>query len=192
MSAVVQVNFDPKRRQPYKAVGRGVYIDPRKSDPRKGPFYERPVIEGRPTFRKLASTTLRFAEDEVARNRVNQRMAEQGLAKDPYARSSAIAIWELCELYVKNGCPKARVKGSPRTPEALKEEIAIVGRLKAWWGKKKWDAIALEDCDAYARSRRPEMKGRAAGGQFSGSRMIDRELTTLSNIFRLAIAHSAA
>lgn len=190
MSAVVQVNFDPKRRQPYRAVGRGVYIDPRRGTEKKGPFFERPVIEGRPTFRKLASTTLRFAEDEVARNRTNQRLAERGLAHDPYKRSDAIAISELCDLYVTSGCPKARGKHSPRSEASLKEEKAIVVRLRTWWGKKKWDAIALEDCDAYARARKPEMKERAGGSRFSGHRMIDRELTTLSNIFRLAIKNS--
>src|SRR5688572_9670644 len=106
-SAVLKVDF---KRRPYENVGRGVY-----KDPRTGAFYERPKISGKYTWRKLESAKLRFAEEEVARNRSNQRLAPKGLAHDPYKRSQAMSIGELCQFYLDAGCPKARSK-SQRAP----------------------------------------------------------------------------
>lgn len=188
---IAQVNFDPKRRQAYQRVANapGVYKDPRNFDPKVGPYYERPTIEGTPTWRKLASTTKTEAAREVATNRLNQRKALKGLAVDPYARSSAARIAELLDLYTAAGCPKARSTDS-RSDKGLKEEKAIVERLRKWWGKKPNDTIALEDCRAYRDWRAPQIRVRAGGAKFSGGRMIDRELITLSNVFRWAMRNS--
>jgi hypothetical protein len=157
---IAQVNFDPKRRQPYQRVkdAPGVYKDPRNFDPKLGPYYERPTIDGRATWRKLASTTKTEATREVATNRLNQRKAARGLdAIDPYKRSLAAPIAELLDLYVAAGCPKSRSTDA-RSEHGLKEEKAIVERLRKWWGKKPYDTIALEDCRPIAIHRSPQFE----------------------------------
>src|SRR2546423_10167457 len=99
---IAQVNFDPKRRQAYQSVGQRVYVDPRTGNTRKGPFYERALIDGRRTFRKLASRSLRAAEDEASENRMNYKLSQKPrpLAENPYSRSLPTTLGELCDFYV--------------------------------------------------------------------------------------------
>lgn len=183
---IAQVNFDPKRRQPYQSVGRRVYVDPRTGNPRKGPFYERALIDGRRTFRKLASRSLRAAEDEASENRMNYKLSQKPrpLAENPYSRSLPATIGELCDLYVKLGCPK-RTSKTPRAERSLSDEMKMVASLKEYWGAHTIGEFHPANFDGYYEWR----KRRIARAHCSGDRMIERERTVLSSIFRVAVAN---
>lgn len=180
---ILQPDF--KQRLPYQSVGRRIYIDPRTGNPRKGPFYERALIDRRRTFRKLASRSLRAAEDEAAENRMNYKLSQKPrpLAENPYQRHLPSTLNELFEYYIKLNCPK-RASKIPRADRSLKEEKTIVATLKEFWGAHTIDEFHVRNLDAYIEWR----KRRITKTGCTGERMIERERFVLSSVFRVAAA----
>src|SRR5262245_6148884 len=96
-------------------------------DPTTGNFYERPVLHGKQTWRKLSSTTLSKAKKELAAKRTFHAQAALGLARDPYG-PKPLKLGELFTLYMKAGCPDRY--HSERSGKQLNQELS---RLKLLW-----------------------------------------------------------
>jgi hypothetical protein len=202
-SPIVPIDFKLKRRPTLKNLGKGVFAYPRdcpkcsaridvaqKKCPSCGApapdlvFWERPFVNLRQTTRRLNSTTIRSAQIELGDKRAAQAKAKLGLATDPYRRSASWSVAELSEHYLDAGCPKKnRVH---RDGRLLLEERSRVQTLQKFWGRKHVEQISLEDCREYHDWRVGSIK-RGCGGH----RQVDKELVTLSNVFRWAMRNRA-
>lgn len=157
----------------YIRIAPGIY-----RDDRTGHLYERPTIDGRRTWRKLNSHTVKLAIDEIRAKRTDQARAAQGLAKDPYAPKEK-AIGELCSEYLKARCPDRNHR--PRTGSSFDGEKSRIERLLPFWSNRKVSSLKHKDCAAYHSWRKKNIT-RGDGGQ-----AVDMELTTLSNVLHWAV-----
>lgn len=156
----------------YTGQGGGIY-----RDNRTGNLYERPKINGRPTWRKLQSRTLKAARDEHARNRVAQIDARLGRAEDPYQPAGA-NLGQLLDEY----------KATLRTDHvaAVKEKNRVL--KLAWWKNLSTDQINRANAIAYANFRRSQIRARRP--KVNGGRAIDLELNTLAHVTKWAADNS--
>lgn len=148
-------------------------------DDRTGNFYARPHINGNRTWRVLSACSPRLAQRELEKKRSDHALSRNGLATDPYVRKVARSVVEIIEGYRKAGCPKR--DGRERVGQSLKEDERHLDALALWWGRKQIESVTLEDCAAYQRWRTPRMTRSTPG-----NRQVDKELVTLSNVFRWA------
>lgn len=151
----------------------GVY-----QDDRTGNFYFRPVVAGRRTCRKLASTTLTMARKEVAALRTRQIEARLGLGQDPFAES--VTVGHLAEAWLNAGCPDR--KGIPRGDVGLKPEQQRLARALKYWSAQAANLVNAKTCRAYHDWRTKHSKKR-----FRLARSVDAELTTISNVLWWAV-----
>ncbi|MDB6131054.1 MAG: intC [Verrucomicrobiales bacterium] len=182
----IQVDFSKPLRKSYKAIGEGVYVDPR-----TGNFYWRPYMDGRQSFSKLQATAPRFAKIEAGKLRAELALSKRGLAENPFAVRKTVS--DLCQYYLDAGCPK-KSRHAKREGKGLAEEIKHVEKLMEWPGSKRLaHDITLEHCDKYHAWRLPSITGRDPkdpNGR-TGDRQVDKELVTLSNIYRFAMRNSS-
>lgn len=179
MSATIAVDFNRKIRPKLVHIEGGVY-----QYSGKDAFYERPVVEGKQTVRKLASTTLSKAKLEVARKRSEQGRAKIGLAIDPYSHvQGKQTIEQLAKFYTDSGYPKRNE--AARIGKQVTEEKRRVENIVEYFGQKPWDQINLEDCRGYHAVRIKQIQEIRKGQP--GDRTVDMELVTLSAIFRWAV-----
>src|SRR4051812_29698587 len=100
--ALIRIQFQTPRA--YKSAGAGLY-----RDTKSGAYYERPIVRGRQTFRKLNARTERLARIELGKNRADQLLARRGLADDPYLPKLQISsLDKLLDYYTELGCPKRK------------------------------------------------------------------------------------
>lgn len=158
----------------YKCVAAGIYVDSR-----TGSFVERPWINGKRTWRKLKSKTLKDAQRELAARRTDQTRASYGHAKDPYAPPSK-TIADLCAEYIAAGCPDRQQ--SPKAGRALIEELYRLKTLLPFWSSRLAEAIGAVDCTLYFSWRKKRLKRK----KVTGSRTVDMELGTLNNALQWA------
>jgi integrase len=160
----------------YHRAAPGIY-----RDSRTGNFYERPVVAGRPTWRKLDGHTLKLARESFAQRRADATRSRLGLAADPY-RPKTPTCGALIEAYVAAGCPGRNFE--PRTGPQLTKEQSRLKALKAFWAARNPTEIrAAPDCAEYFATRRKTVR-RGHGG-----RAVDLETTTLAAVFDWAIAN---
>lgn len=145
-----------------------------------GSMYERPVINGRPTWRRLAARTVKLAKEELAAKRTDHARSAFGLAADPYASNTTVG--KMCADYLAAGCPDAR--RLPRVGLGLKQETSRIKMLLPWWQEVKPQHIDIRTLDAYADARTSAVLARYP--RWKGTRSVDLELNTLKNVFRLA------
>lgn len=155
----------------YTRVAPGIY-----KDSRTGNLYERPTIDGRKTWRKLSSPTVKGAKRELAAKRTDQARATQGLAKDPYAPATK-TIGQLCAEYIKAGCPDRQHQSRADSSQ----ERYRLETLLPFWSKKTPASIRAKDCALYFAWRKRQI---ARG---SGGRTVDLELGSLSNVLHWAV-----
>lgn len=77
----------------------------------------------------------------------------------------------------------AQADRSPRDPAAQTTQANFLGTALEWWGEKRSDHITAVTLGDYAEARR-----RTVRAGCTGNRMIDVELTVLSNLFQWAVA----
>ncbi len=152
----------------YACTAPGLY-----RDSRTGNFVERPWINGKRTWRKLKSRTLKDAKRELAARQTDHVRSTFGLAKDPYAPPSK-TIGDICADYQDAGCPDRQ--HSPKTGKALAQEVYRLQTLFPFWSKRLVDSVKAVDCALYFAWRKKRLKRGAAGG-----RTTDMELGTLNN-----------
>lgn len=114
-----------------------------------GSLYSRPKVNGRHTWRKLVSSSLKLAKEELAAKRTDQARSAFGLAQDPYLIN--VTVGTLVRRYQDAGCPDSR--RVPRTGKSLKQEESRLKMLLPWWRDMKPQHIDIRTLDAYADSR---------------------------------------
>lgn len=155
----------------YRRVAAGIYRSA------SGRFMERPVINGRRTWRVLAALTLAEAKLERAARSSDSRRASLGLALDPYAKTRDPSVGSLLDHYDKLGCPERR--GTPRRSRALSDERARLALLRQFWERRLSSEVCFATASDYGRKRLTVAKGKTG-------RAVDMELTTLSNAITCA------
>jgi len=157
-----------------KSIAPGIYVDSR-----NGSFLERPIINGKTTWRKIPAQTLKDAKDMLSARRTDQARAVHGLARDPYA-PPAKTVADLCIEYEKKGCPDRQ--HSSRKGKQLYDEQSRIKQLIAFFGKRQADTIRSKDCGLYFSWRKARVK------RGTGARTTDLELVTLANVFNWAVS----
>lgn len=178
---IVNIDFTKPRRQSYQRVDArypGLY-----SDPRTGKFYERPFVHGRQTWRLLKSSTPKAAHLELMDNRSKQALARVGRATDPYRAEAGMTMAQLFDFYEASGCPRKN-RSSERAAKSLKAELTSIASLRGFWQSKRFSDITLQDCGEYHTWRVSRIT------RNTGDSMVDRELVTLSNVFRWAMRNA--
>ena len=145
----------------WHAIGCGAYEE-RRDGRATGRYRARPRIHHRLTWRALTATSAKAAQREAAR-------------KDWIAKADSFA--ELANHWARAGHPGR--KGMPRSERMAK--LSLPWLLK-YFGKFRADEIRLKHLPDYAVWRKRQMRRASAGG-----RMIDLDLTTLSNILHYGV-----
>lgn len=161
-------------RRTYARVADRIY-----RDSRTGNFYERPLINGRRTWRKLDGHTLKLARESLAQRRTDVTRSKLGLARSPYAPKPQ-PISEVLDAYAAANCPDRR--GVPRTGYALHHELARISLLRPYWSHLT-DVHPQTDPRRYFAHRSKTRRNKAA----HGGRAVDLELATLGNAFAHAV-----
>lgn len=157
----------------------GIYV----IEGREG-YYARPYCNGKQREKKLEASTLKYAQMEYGKLLHAIEAFQNGVGPDPFKQTEEKTVSDLCDFYLKLGCP--RRKGPPKPGKALEEEKRHVEKLKQWPGSKRpAKEITLEDCRRY-RDWRVKLMLKGKGGD----RQVDIELVTLSNVFRCAMRNS--
>ncbi len=136
-------------------------------------YYERPKVNGKRTWRSLATSNLKHAREELHRRR-----AAIGTHNDPYAETEAVMVGEIISRYQKDGYLDKNLNG--RAGGTLIEETRNCGTLLEFWKAIPVNAVTDAVCDRYRDWRIKRTKNG------KGKRVIDRELNTLNNAFRYA------
>jgi len=184
-----------RKERGYHHLGGGDYIDRR-----TGHHYENVRLNGRYTWRKLSALTHAASLKEIRKKRSDHELSKRGLAEDPYRRIEGKTVADLARLYLVKNCPR-RNAAEQRSPADLVAEKKRVETLLKWPGLQKAPAqFTLRDCPDYHAFRIGQIAAKRlsqAGGdpskirdQREGHRQVDKELVTLSNIFRCAIRHA--
>lgn len=158
---------------PWKCVAPGIY-----SHAVTGKFYERPVINGRRTFRVLKGWNLKLAREELRSKRTDQARASLGNASDPYSVTTCPTVAKLLERWTKAGCPNARACLPGERHKA--DHAHRVRFLSDLAGNKRADEVSPAWCNSYAAARQKKRKR---------SRAVDLELGTLKTALDFAASH---
>lgn len=157
----------------YVNVAPGIYRDTASSL-----LYERPVLDGRRTWRRLFARSIKLAREEIATKRADRGRARLGLAVDPYAKAKATSVGQILDAYILAGCPTRN--GQRRPVKGQAEELAHCRRLLAFWRDLRPSDLSAKRFRDYFEAT-PRAHGR------SGRRATDREMATLANACRFAI-----
>src|SRR5262245_48324037 len=121
----------------WKTIERGIY----RHTP-TGTLYERPSINGRATFRSLGTSKLSEARETLAARRTDQKRAELGLAKSPYARPEAQTVGEVIQRYLDDGCKDRHLR--TRRDKCEKAEKRHCSRLLKWWTREPANDVTVQ------------------------------------------------
>jgi integrase len=157
-----------------KAIGNGVYLDLE-----TGNFWIRPTLDGKRTWRKLASIRQREAIEEARSLLSRQGRAKRGLTDDPFAKTGD-SVTDLIQAYLKAGCPHRR--GKLRTAEFIAGEKRRLQNVQEILGGLPAREIRLKHTFKYSDGRLPKV----IGGR--GARSVEAEMNALSNVFNYAVA----
>lgn len=155
---------------PWKCVAPGIY-----SHADTGKFYERPVVNGRRTFRVLKGWNLKLAKEELRAKRTDQARAVFGNAADPYTVTVSPTLANLLTRWTKAGCPNAR--GSLPGERHKADHAHRIRFLSAVSGNKRASEISPSWCNSYANARQKDRKR---------TRAVDLELSTLKTALDFA------
>lgn len=139
-----------------------------------GALYERSEIEGRRTFRKLASHKVADARDELAELRAQRGRIERGIERRPDDKSRW-AVARVLQIYLDANCPDRQLhRRPPRTELEEKRRVKIL--MQFFRGQRVFD-LSADMCLEYARWRFKRVSQNGADGR----RTTDHELSTLAN-----------
>lgn len=153
----------------WKQVAPGIY-----THKKPGKFYERSTIQGRRTFKVLASDSLKDAKEELAEVRTRRKRIERGLDL-PENDKSNWPVADVLERYKQANCPDRDLHRRPERSES--EEIRRVDVLLRFFRAQRVKELNKEMCAEYGAWR---MRNIQRAGM-SGRRAADHELVTLSN-----------
>ena len=138
-------------------------------------LYERPIIRGKETFKALGTKSLKLAKEEFAR-----RITLRAQGTEPTDKASkATTAGAVIRLYIDADYPDKMLNPRPVLMKGM--EAKNCQMLLGFWDDVQIDQCTSGRCDKY-RDWRVQNKTRST----AGTRMIDLELNTLTNAFRLA------
>lgn len=145
-----------------KAISRGggVYENERG-------FWTRPWVNGKRTWRKLKSARLREAQREAN--------------SEEFTKTKTFA--QLADLYTKAKCPNKRLE--EREDKYCKIESGKLTHLTKYFGNMQADEIRNHHLPGYKAWRTRQLK--RSGPRITGTRTVDIELATLSNVLNYAV-----
>jgi integrase len=185
----------------YTPLGGGLY----RHNP-SGMLYERPIVRGRRTWRKLDTAREKTARDEMARRRHISLAAQTGAIASPYTRPVSVTVSQCLADYIKAGTPDRQRR--PRNPQTAIEEQRRCQTLDRILGSINVENLAMSVLDRYIDQRQQEVqsrrsspggedgRGNAAPGEgekgsgaatFTGRRASDMEINTLNNALLWAV-----
>lgn len=148
------------------SIGGGVYEE-RARGKATGKYRARITLNKRRTWRVLAGAKNRHAARKASANGAWCESADNFAA--------------LARLYQDAGCPNRKFE--TRTKEFIKGENARLVKIVEWFGRYDPDEIRLPLLPKYAAWR---MRG--ARGSGGGTRAVDKDFNTLSNVLQYGIA----
>jgi site-specific recombinase XerD len=152
----------------HKLVERGIY-----RSTKSGLLSERPVVDGKRTWRSLGTTRITAARAELRRRKAARQSGEEE-PEPEYLKS----VGEVIRYYQGADYPDKQLNS--RSDRTRKEEARHCDLLLKFWDAVRVKRTSIVSCDQYRDWRLKRLK------QGTGLRTIDRELTTLNNAFRLA------
>lgn len=154
---------------PWKRIAPGIYSH----EERQG-YYERSTIDGRRTFRRLASDRLADAREELAEMRTRRSRIERGLDL-PDDDKTAWTVAKVLTAYKDADCPDRDLHKRPERSEA--EEKRRCDVLLRFFRHQRVRDLDKEMCAEFGAWR---LKNTERDGM-TGRRAADHELVTLSN-----------
>lgn len=175
---IVKVDFSGRPK--LKALGLGLYQ--LEGDDR---FWARPRFKGQQKKILLKAKTQKEAVKEMARWEDRIEKYVNGLAPNPFIREDKASLAELVQLFLDKGCP-GRKRGTGGAESTRRDERKQAETILKWpSAKTAADSFGPELREQYHRWRVSSI----SQGK-SGDRQIDKELGTLSNVFRIAVLNS--
>lgn len=134
-----------------------------------GIYYERPTIEGSPTYRSLKTRDFEEAQKEYYRRRAKGEAA--------YQRAPMTTVGEVILNYKEAGCPD---RFRDQRPDDTKEaEETNCDNLIDFWEDIPVAIVSVALFDRFCDARKKKIKKKGC----SGNRTVDLELNTLRNAF---------
>jgi integrase len=149
---------------------RGIYED------EKGRLWARPWANGKSTWRLLPSKTIKYAREESQAIRREIDRTKIGLG-EPRKLTVAYLIAE----YIKNDCPNRKLEPQ-REKYVTRQKQSLEGCIKTHFGERDPNSVRLKDCGLYWKFRKENLK------RGKGDRIVEIELTSLSNVLNYAVA----
>ena len=147
----------------------------------EGRFYGRFTINGRRTFRRLASINLRAAREEIQHLQSEHNRSRMGLCTDPLTRT--VTLGDLMDRWERAGCPDVRER-RPRSGRALEIALRHLRVLRPVFGGMAPGAVRVQDCDRYHDLRIGAVR---EDRHQAGHRTVELELQTLSNVLTWSV-----
>ncbi len=136
-------------------------------------YFERPVINGKRTWRSLETKNLKHARETLHKRRAGAE--DRSIAsKEP----EILTVGGIIARYERDGYLDKHLQ--PRMGKTRADEERHCKSLLQFWGKVLVVDVSDASCDEYAEWRKKRIR------QGTGERTIDRELTTLNSAFRYA------
>jgi integrase len=160
-----------------------------------GAIYARVRVNGKLNWRSTGTDNPAEARKWLEKWRGEKWMQEHGIeAKGVVLHRQRVTVGELMDNYVRDGM-RTR-KGRPKSPATLKNEQAYLKPLRKYFESKQAAGVSLADCDGYrdwrlsggyrADARTDDIRKKRQRLR-TGTPSVDLELTTLSNVFSLAM-----
>lgn len=145
-------------------------------------FWARPRLNGKQKKVLLRARTQKDALKELGRIEDGIEKFENGLAPNPFVKSEKASLAEIVNLFIAKGCP-GKKRGTGGAASTQRDELKNAKKFLDWSAAKDAaNSFGPEIRESYARWR---VRSIRAGK--SGDRQIDKELGTLSAVFRIAI-----
>lgn len=161
---------------------------------RGGVIYARVRINGKRTWRSTETNDPREARKWLKKWRNDGWLLANGIEpKGVVLQRKRVTVREVIEAYVKAGCPTRKMR--PKAPVTVRIELAVTRPVLAYFGELPAAALTLGDCDKYLEWRTSggyvanfNLRGKPqAKTTRGGKRVVDLELTILSNALNLAV-----
>lgn len=134
-----------------------------------GIYYERPTINGSPTYRSLNTRDLDEAQKEYYRRRAKGDAA--------YQKAQATTVGEVILNYKEAGCPDRFRQERPT--DTQKAEETNCDKLLEFWEDIPVAVVSVAVFDRFCDTRKKSISKKGC----SGNRTVDLELNTLRNAF---------
>lgn len=162
---------------------------------RKGDaIYARVRVKGKLTWRSTGTNEPRDARQWLQKWRKDAWCLENGIEpKGVVLQRQRVTVAEIIEIYTEAGCPTSKM--GTKAAYTVKNELAFLKPVRAYFGETQAASLTLADCDKYLAWRtsggyvakftvrgRPQTKVTKGG-----KRAVDLELVVLGNALGLAV-----